>query len=398
MAIGCYVEPYLPASFKGISFKATDANSEHGRRGAEGEFPFSETTAYTDLGRKIRTFSLSGRFDENNHVQQAAALIAVCEAPGPGILIHPTRGIILSVSCRSLKVIDKVEEEQGVTYVELDLVEANQVQNGVSLLGEILGIGVAALLSAARTTFLDTYQPSKVQAFRQAEVVGAAMNQVALIRDAYIAATSKMVNDQKRNRVIYDLNSVAVNVDLGGNPEVMDKAIVLGLTALSQSMSDSGSKFTAFRNTANNAARASSFASPAAEAENMVYALVRITSAAYMAEAALASTDNRTGQIFEFSDMISAIIQQEMDSARRSCQNPLYLALAKFRDETAARLASKAYSSPGVVEYDFGGSVHSLVASYSIFGTAKRHRELEGLNVLGRYGRIASPVSATAVG
>lgn len=398
MAIGCYLEPYLPASFKGVSFKATDADSEHGRRGAEGEFPFGESTGYADLGRKIRTYRLSGRFDENSHVAQAAALISVCEAPGPGILVHPTRGIILSAACRSLKIIDKVENEQGVTYVEAEFVEANQWTNGVSLLGEIFGLGVAALLTSARSFFTDTYQPSNVQAFRQQAVISAAMNQVALIRDAYTEATSGLENDQKRNRVIYDLNSVAVNRDFGGNPEVMDRAIVLGLTAISQSVPDAATKFETFRGTANNAAQNSSFSSPASDAENAVYALVRITSAAYMAEAAMASTDNRTGQIFEFSDIINAILEQEIINARQACQNGLFLALTKFRDETTARLAGKAYSAPGIVDYDFGGQVHPLVASYAIFGTAKRHRELEALNIMGRYGRIGSPVAATAAG
>ena len=37
MAEACYKEPYLPGSFKFIPFKAIEASSEHGRRGAEGE-------------------------------------------------------------------------------------------------------------------------------------------------------------------------------------------------------------------------------------------------------------------------------------------------------------------------------------------------------------------------
>ncbi|RPH73630.1 hypothetical protein EHM76_05065, partial [bacterium] len=42
---------YVPASFKGVQFYCVDADVEGGRRGAEGEFPFGEETAYADLGR-----------------------------------------------------------------------------------------------------------------------------------------------------------------------------------------------------------------------------------------------------------------------------------------------------------------------------------------------------------
>ena len=57
MAIGCYTPAYLPASFKGVPFDALEATYEYGRRGAEGEFPFSDTTAYVDLGRKSSWFT-----------------------------------------------------------------------------------------------------------------------------------------------------------------------------------------------------------------------------------------------------------------------------------------------------------------------------------------------------
>src|SRR5262245_39833440 len=97
--LACNVgKDYLPASFNGVPFYCTEASSEHGRRGSEGEFPFGENTAYADLGRRIRTYTLSAVFRGDNHVREATALIAVCEAPGPGVLVHPTRGIV-SAAC-----------------------------------------------------------------------------------------------------------------------------------------------------------------------------------------------------------------------------------------------------------------------------------------------------------
>src|SRR4029079_15752726 len=97
----------VPASFKGVGFWCTEADIEGGRRGAEGEFPFGEDTAYADLGRKIRVFHLSAEFAEADHVWDSQALFDACQSPGPGLLVHPTRCTHM-VACRSVKVTDNL--------------------------------------------------------------------------------------------------------------------------------------------------------------------------------------------------------------------------------------------------------------------------------------------------
>ena len=126
----------VPASFKGMGFWCTEASIEGGRRGAEGEFPFGEDTAYADLGRKIRTFNLTAVFREDDHVLDASAFFAICESPQPGILVHPTRGTHL-VACRQITVSDKLEEAEGETTAELEFVEANPIGTGLG--GSIFG-------------------------------------------------------------------------------------------------------------------------------------------------------------------------------------------------------------------------------------------------------------------
>jgi prophage DNA circulation protein len=394
MAKGCYTEPYLPGSFKAVPFKAMEVTSEHGRRGAEGEFPFGEVTGYADLGRRIRTYSISARFDSNAHVLEAAALIAACELPGPGPLVHPTRGVILSAAVRSLKVTDKVEEEQGVTYVDMEFVEANNWPNGLSLLGQVLGLAIAPLITASRASFSANYRPTEVQAFRQDAVVNAAQEQVGSVTNAYVAATTTEATSDERNRIVYEMRNVQ-NVDSEAeNTETMDRALSLGMNAVALKLRGVD-KFNAFRQIANGASKQSSFAATAGEAENAVYSHVRTLAAAYMAEGAMEAADLSAPAIFEQSDIIYALITQEMEYARSTCQNDLFLQMSKFRSDVQARLNDKAYNSPGLVEFDFVGNVHPLVAAYSIFGDAKRHRQLETTNSTGAVGRLASPVLGT---
>lgn len=392
MSTGCYTEPYLPASFKGVPFHAIEADSEHGRRGAEGEFPFGENTGYADLGRKIRRYKLRGEFRANSHVLDAAALIATCELVGPGPLVHPTRGVILSAACVSLKVSDKIETAGGVTYVDLTFVEANNWPNGLSAIGQLLGLAISPLLTAARDAFKSNYVPTEIQSFRQVAVVNSAQAQIGNILSQYVTATTTIATEEARNTNVNDLARVQVTNTLAEDTDTVDRAITLGMTAVAQNL-EGTAQFEAFRKLANGAANTSAFADPAGVAENSVFSLVRVVAAAYMAEAALEQEDYRTDQIFDNSDIIATLLDGEMTFARNTCQNHLYIALADFKNDVLTQLAQKAYDAPGVVQYDFGGATHPLVAAYSAYGDAKLHRDLETLNVVGTLGRLSSPVS-----
>lgn len=397
MAQACYTEPYLPASFKAIPFKALDTSSEHGRRGAEGEFVFGENTAYADMGRKIRRYTINARFDGNDHVLQSTALIAAIETVGPGPLVHPTRGVILSAACTSARVRDNPEEEQGVTYVDMEFVEANNWPNGLSLVGSILGVAIAPLLGTTRDSFAARYSPAAIPTFRQAAVVQAAQDQVTAITAAYAAATVGQGTDTTRNTRVIDLRNVAASDVLGSDTTNMDRAISLGMTALAQSSSGQ-EKYNTFRDLANGAALTSTFATPSSTAENAVYNLVRTTAAVYMTEAALEITDSLSGDIFTQADAIDAVLEGEMAYARAICDNELFLALDKFRRDTATQLNAKAYKTPGRIEFDFGGARHPVQAAFEMYGDGKRVRDVIAQNGIGRLGRVGPSVAGLRVG
>lgn len=397
MATGCYNADtvYLPGSFRGVAFKAMDVSSEHGRRAATAEFAFGEDTSYADMGRKLRKYNIRARFDSNLHNLEASALIAAAETSGPGVLVHPTRGVIQSAACVSLKVTDKPEEEQGVTYVDLQFCEANEFPNNLQLSGNLLGLVINPVITAARSAFLTNYDPLAIQSFRVDDVVTAAQVQVANIVVEYAAATiATLANDNQRNRNLYDLEAITVNDSDAAVPETMDRALALGMNAIAQNTSGS-TKFETFRKLANNAAMSSTFNAPASLAENSVYNMVRVISAAYMAQGILEADEFRTGQIFEQQDIVDAVLTDEMNYAWTSNQNNLYSALSQFRTSSKAQIAEKAYNAPGLVAYDFGGSVHPLVAAYSIHGDAKRHREIEEIGSVNRFGRLGPTILGT---
>lgn len=387
---------YLPASFNGVPFDAVEVSSAHGRRGAEGEFPFGENTAYADLGRRIRTYSLSGKIQSDGFLGIATALIAACEVPGPGILVHPTRGII-SAACKSLKVSDKIEDEAGITYVELEFVEGNAWPNGLSIVGSVLGFILSGIITASRDSFKAHYAPRKAPVSRRVLIVGTATLAVAQIRDEYLRVIASSTTTE-RYHILSDMNEVVDNPALLIDPEVADRAIALGINALALELSGV-EKMAAMKRLAN--ANANVPALPATlggASQNAVYSHVRTIAAAYMAQGAGEATFKRRAEVYDAIDLVSTILDDEAVIANQNCYNALYDAIAQFELDVQTTLYARAYSVPGLVDYNFSGGVHPLVAAYSIFNDAKRHRELEQGNIVNSTGRIGPVVTAANAG
>lgn len=377
MATAGYKPTYLPASYKGVQFDAMESTSEHGRRGAEGEFPFGENTGYADLGRRIRTYAIKGRFATNNHVARAAALIAVCETPGPGPLVHPTRGIIIA-ACRSLRVTDNPLEEQGVTYVDMEFVEANVWANGFAATNLLqTGLSLVSLIAVTQSSFNSGYKPRQAKPYNVIKVQRVASNAITQVKDEYErAAVRGNLTDPNTWKAISDLDRLALDAVVLNSSEETYRAIRLGMAALSAS-STAQDKYAAFLKLANENAVVSSLAGQDGISENSVYSAMRILSVGYMTRAALEGSSINASDAYTRYQQISAILESELTIARQICDNVLYLELRKFYTEAQTALLSSIYSLPALVVYNFRGGTHTLIAAYEIYGDAKRVTEIQ---------------------
>lgn len=389
MATACYIADYLPASYKGVPMQCMEAESEHGRRGATGEFPFGEDTAYADLGRRIRKYTLKVRFVENSHVADAEALIAACESPGPGPLVHPTRGIV-QAACSTLKVRDDLIEEQGVTYADLEMIEANDWPAGLALGAAFEALDVLGIITVASEIFLGAYAPLSAAFHRRGTIYAAASNQILTIADEYAKATAGK-SSKTTALVLADLQNIANDQVLLSRPALVGKAISRGIGAVALAASGDA-KFQAMRRIANSAAKFSSLPSGAAEMENSIYVLSRITSGAYLAQAGMEVQYSTVSQALAYYDAASAVLLGEAAAAYSECSNILFIELRRFITNFQSALLARAYNLPSLVQYRFYGSYHPLAAAYAIFGDARRHRELENSNDVNASGRFSPRV------
>lgn len=377
MAEGCYTPRYYVASFKGVPFEAEEVTSEHGRRGAEGEFPFSENTAYNDLGRKIRRYTLNGRYVNNAHLASASALIAACESPGPGLLVHPARGALL-VACTKLTVTDDPLNEQGITKLDMEFVEAASIATGVNLGALLLGISFEGIYAALEVNFDVRFDIDNTRYYKVKDVLATAASGLSSVRDEFRRAIAGK-KDSSKWKALAAMDGYISDPSRMRTSATAFTVLKRSTIALANETSET-QKYDAFKRISNANALFSSLPGEAGDAENSVYQTLRILAAANMARAALETEVETIDEAFQQYDEVTQIIQEELDAARATCEDGLYIELRKLQTDIKTQLLNRVYNLPALVVYNFGGGVHSLVAAYEIFNDAKRFREIERRN------------------
>lgn len=377
MAEACYVPQYLPASYKGVAFEAMEATSEHGRRGAEGEFPFSDNPAYADLGRKIRRYTIKARFANNAHLASSEALIAVCETAGPGILVHPTRGAI-SVACAQLSVTDNVMEEMGVTYVDLDFVEANIFGNGLAFGASIFGVGLTAIFEAIGAAFTDQYAIENTRFYRIKDIHQTISDRMSDIKREFERFNARNPTAQGWNAIITMGDVVDDPASLRNSDAAFEAFKRAGRTL--SGVATGAEKYEAFRRIANNAALVSNLPEEAGATQDAVNSMARMLAMVNMVQAALETPVSSLLAALDQYDQVVQIITEELSAARMTCQDSLFIKLREFETQAKTQLLKRAYGLPALVTYNFSKGVSSLVAAYEIYGDAKRFHEIESFN------------------
>lgn len=92
----------LPASFRGIGFGVSEHDSKiAGRRVHIHEYPRRDLPFTEDLGKRTDEFGIEGYVIGDLYSAHRDLLVAACDLPGPGELVHPTLGIrqVVCVQC-----------------------------------------------------------------------------------------------------------------------------------------------------------------------------------------------------------------------------------------------------------------------------------------------------------
>lgn len=147
-----------PASFRGVPFHVDEAAGEYGRRYQHHEYPQRNVPWAEDLGRSQRRWQLTGYVLGAHYMGTRDRLLAACEQPGAGTLVHPYLGR-LQVVCESVRYRER-NDEGGMCRLELAFAEPGtqgapdaRRAAGAALRGAARGLATAARSAFAGNTF-----------------------------------------------------------------------------------------------------------------------------------------------------------------------------------------------------------------------------------------------------
>lgn len=372
----CTPEIYLPASYKGVAFECLSADSEHGRRGAEGEFPFGEKTAYADLGRKIEKYTLKGRYNGSGHVALAANLIAACRSVGPGVLIHPTRGI-LTVACTSLKVSNEFIAGEGESTFDLEFVEASDFSVGLS--GVPLIAGISNIVNSVLGSFQSAYNFLSVPFYEKTQVSDTVSSALNTLQNEFIKtlpstpdATAWTTNASLVGAATQSTIQSATRISTG---------IDFGFSSIDAYAKSPSVAYDSFRRIASKFSQSSKLQRYSGLDQEAIYSTMRLMAVAYMFRNAQQIVSKTLDEALVRMDAVVKVLLEEEAIALSKCYDSLYIDLRTFQGAVQRTLTNTAYRLPPVIMYDFHGGVPSLVAAHEIYGDAKRFSELEDRNL-----------------
>jgi len=87
-----WIDGYLEASFRGKKFFVERTSQSGGRRVVDSELPERDDSYFQDMGRKNRSFTVTGYLVGDNYYELRDDLVDALEQAGPGTLVHPYRG------------------------------------------------------------------------------------------------------------------------------------------------------------------------------------------------------------------------------------------------------------------------------------------------------------------
>ena len=142
---------YRQCSFRGVPFAVIGSGGRAGRKVAVHDYPFLDTPWAEDMGRAGRGFRVRGFVCGELFRVQFDLVLAAVEQAGPGLLIHPTRGVVNA----SVLNFDWNEPDgiAGVVEFQIEFLEQRSVLSTAVLVAAQAVIAVAGgLLSTSASS------------------------------------------------------------------------------------------------------------------------------------------------------------------------------------------------------------------------------------------------------
>lgn len=381
MAIDC-TDPkrdYRPASFKGVTFLVTTESAEVGRRGDSYEFPLGENVGWRDLGRRARTFSVSGYVAGADHHEQARRLADIAQSTGPGLLVHPIYGEVM-VACRSLSLSNDIQGARRRTDLTFDFIETGSGATFPGIGGGLLSfIGqIDGFISAARGIFAKKWGEAGAGA-ALAAISRRAVSGVAKASKAALWASVAANEDT--------IDAFRWAEEMATAPRLDGDDVLFMVHGPLEAIYEHGRTPHEAMREIEGIIEAAPDASTAGRAALQVEALREVTRRLGAAYYVLAATDidNPTvGGIMDALNYALGVLDDEAQAASEKCDDEAVAAINDMRQAAIEKMFEMIFSAPGEVTYAYPVEIDdgwpSLMVAHHVYGDSRRAAEIEHNN------------------
>lgn len=389
------------ASFRGVPFEVTSSNLSIGRRTQPFEYPQRDDPFTEDMGRSKRTIRITAFVVGYDYIARMKRLIAACEKPGSGRLIHPWLG---SMKVTPTDLSAPVFESNRVASVSLTFVESGKLQYPNALLdvGAKCLSAAQMLVNAEFDEFVRTFDLSGAQDFVK-EAVGLDLQGILNSETVQSVCDAFDLADE-----LATLSHDVITLAEGGADALFNRVLdTYGLQRFASTVhawTDVSHRFRSLTqsselNSAKPQAVASRTTSERIEKANAAgQAMIRGLSVANMVVAAseIGTSNDRLDastpvQTAPYDDLIAVrneILEAIDEESLKISSDPIYEALCESRSAVYEAITQRAENQARLVSFKPSSVLPALVLAYDYYGDASREAEIVGRNKIRHSGFV----------
>lgn len=389
------------ASFRGVPFEVTSSNLSIGRRTQTFEYPQRDDPFTEDMGRSKRTIRITAFVVGYDYIARMKRLIAACEKPGSGRLIHPWLG---SMEVTPTDLSAPVFESNRVASVSLTFVESGKLQYPNALLdvGAKCLSAAQMLVNAEFDEFVRTFDLSGAQDFVK-EAVGLDLQGILNSEIVQSVCDAFDLADE-----LATLSHDVITLAEGGADALFNRVLdtygLQGFASTVHAWTDVSHRFRSLTqsselNSAKPQAVASRTTSERIEKANAAgQAMIRGLSVANMVVAAseIGTSNDRLDastpvQTAPYDDLIAVrneILEAIDEESLKVSSDPIYEALCESRSAVYEAITQRAENQARLVSFKPSSVQPALVLAYDYYGDASREAEIVGRNKIRHSGFV----------
>ena len=389
------------ASFRGVPFEVTSSNLSIGRRTQTFEYPQRDDPFTEDMGRSKRTIRITAFVVGYDYIARMKRLIAACEKPGSGRLIHPWLG---SMEVTPTDLSAPVFESNRVASVSLTFVESGKLQYPNALLdvGAKCLSAAQLLINAEFDEFVKTFDLTGAQDFVK-EAVGLDLQGIFNSETVQSVCDAFDLADELAT-LSHDVITLAEGAPNALFNRVLYTYGLQGFASTVHAWTDVSHRFRSLTqsselNSAKPQAVASRTTSERIEKANAAgQAMIRGLSVANMVVAAseIGTSNDRLDastpvQTAPYDDLIAVrneILEAIDEESLKISSDPIYEALCESRSAVYEAITQRAENQARLVSFKPSSVLPALVLAYDYYGDASREAEIVGRNKIRHSGFV----------